>query len=192
MRVAASNTDTPPADEPKLVERAQRGDRRAFAVLIERYWDRLYRWLYHLCHDRHAAEDLTQDAFLKAFAGLRSFRAGTNFRAWLFRIAYNALLNYRRANGRYRPLAPDRVEVRRPGPDRQVLSREALTIVAKALRELPAGFRAALLLRAEERLSFRQIAAVLRTTEVTARWRVFKARQRLMEVIGPNLDGIEP
>src|SRR5229473_3918417 len=75
-------------EEHVLIHAAQKGDRDAFAVLVERYWDRLYRWLYHLTHNRHAAEDVAQETFLKAFAGLASFKAGTNFRAWLFRIAY--------------------------------------------------------------------------------------------------------
>lgn len=189
MRVAASNTDTPPADEPRLVECAQLGDRQAFAVLIQRYWDRLFRWLYHLSRDRHAAEDLTQEAFLKAFGNLNSFRAGTNFRAWLFRIAYNALLNQQRGAGRVRPLSSDQLPAHRPGPEQQVTGEETVAIVSSALRRLPREFRAALLLRADEGLSFRQIAGVLRTTEVTARWRVFKARQKLMEVVGPELDG---
>src|SRR5947209_8937028 len=87
-------------DEAALVRQAQQGDRQAFAVLVERYWDALYRWLYHLSHHRHTAEDLTQDSFLKAFAALSSFAAGTNFRAWLFRIAYNGFLNHRQTEGR--------------------------------------------------------------------------------------------
>ena len=66
-------------DEKRLVELAQGGDRQAFAVLIDRYWNSLYRWLYHLSHDRHTAEDLVQETLLKAFAGLSSFTldAGT-------------------------------------------------------------------------------------------------------------------
>jgi RNA polymerase sigma-70 factor (ECF subfamily) len=187
MHIAASNTGTPPADEPQLVDRAQRGDRKAFAVLIERYWDRLFRWLYHLSRDNHAAEDLTQDAFLKAFANLGLFRAGTNFRAWLFRIGYNALLNQQRTTGRVRPLSTDQLPAHRPCPEQQLAQQETLALVTRALKRLPREFRAALLLRAEEGLSFRQIAGVLRTTEVTARWRVFKARQKLLEVIGPEL-----
>src|ERR1700730_3836832 len=67
------------AEEERLIRAAQKGDRPAFAALVEVYWDRLYRWLYHLAHDRHTAEDLTQETFLKAFAGLHGFRAGTNF-----------------------------------------------------------------------------------------------------------------
>src|SRR5437016_5326683 len=79
----------PPESEDMLVQSAQQGDRQAFAVLVKHYWDRLYRWLYHLTHDRHAAEDLAQETLLKAFANLGRFRTGSNFHAWLFRIAYN-------------------------------------------------------------------------------------------------------
>ena len=85
------------AEEPELIRDAQLGDRAAFAVLVERYWDRLYRWLYHLTHDAHAAEDLAQETFLKAFAAINRFRVGTNFRAWLLRILTNTHINrYRR------------------------------------------------------------------------------------------------
>src|SRR5438105_7319383 len=77
-------------DEQVLIESAQHGEREAFAELVKHYWDRLYRWLYHLTHDRHLAEDLVQESFLRAFRALASFQAGTNFQAWLFRIAHNA------------------------------------------------------------------------------------------------------
>ena len=89
-----------PDEEERLIRAAQKGDRPAFAALVEGYWDRLYRWLYHLAHDRHTAEDLAQETFLKAFAGLHRFRAGTNFAAWLFRIAHNNFANRRRATAR--------------------------------------------------------------------------------------------
>src|SRR5262249_49803953 len=82
--------------EDELLRRAQRGDRESFAGLVAHYWDRLYRWLYHLTHNQHTAEDLVQETFLKAFAHLESFRRGSNFQAWLFRIAYNTFLNQRR------------------------------------------------------------------------------------------------
>src|SRR5262249_16994350 len=82
-----------PVQERAWVSAAQRGDRGAFAHLVEAYWPRLYRWLYQLTHDCHAAEDLAQEAFLKALAHLGRFQAGTNFRAWLFRIAHNTFAN---------------------------------------------------------------------------------------------------
>ena len=174
-------------EESDLILDAQAGDRQAFAGLVERYWDRLYRWLYHLTRDNHAAEDLAQETFLKAFAGLASFRPGSNFRAWLFRIAHNNFVNQRRAVRNNRQPLPADVPSAEDGPAEQALSREALQTLLRAVGKLPADFRSALLLRAEEGLSFREIADILGTTEQTARWRVFKARQKLMQVLAPEI-----
>lgn len=174
------------ADEHRLIVAAQRGDRPAFAQLVERYWDRLYRWLYHLTRDQHTAEDLVQESFLKAFAGLKKFQAGTNFAAWLFRIAHNNYANQYRASSRPREALPDNLSDSQPGPLDQAVSAEALHNLGRAIHRLPAEFRAALLLRVEEGLSFRQIAEVLDLTEETARWRVFKARQKLLSLLAPR------
>ena len=122
---------------------------------------------------------------LKAFAHLNSFRPGTSFQAWLFRIAHNALLNQRRSNRRTRHPFPDHVPALDAGPEVEVMSREALQQLARAVGRLPRDFRAAFVLRAEADLSFREIADALGITEETARWRVFKARQKLMEVLAP-------
>jgi RNA polymerase sigma-70 factor (ECF subfamily) len=175
-------------EENLLIHSAQKGDRQAFAVLVERYWDRLYRWLYHLTHHRHTAEDLAQETLLKAFANLSRYRIGGNFHAWLFRIAYNSFVTQWRSEGRARQAMPRHLRAQEEGPVEQVLTREALQLLARAVGRLPAEFRAAFLLRAEEGLSFRQIAEVLGTKEETARWRVFKARQKLMEVMAPELE----
>jgi RNA polymerase sigma-70 factor, ECF subfamily len=173
--------------ERKLVELAQGGDRQAFAMLADRHWNSLYRWLYHLSHDRHTAEDLVQETLLKAFAALSSFQAGTNFRAWLYRIAYNSFVSLRRAEGSVRERFPDYVPGLQQGPSEELISKEVLQAVARALGRLPREFRAALLLRVEERLPFREIGEVLEITEETARWRVFKARQKLMKSLASEL-----
>ena len=179
-------------EEHRLICCAQQGDRPAFARLVETYYDRLYRWLYHLAHDRHIAEDLTQETFLKAFAALAKFQAGSNFRAWLFRIAHNSWANHARSASRPRQPLPDDLPSQEEGPAEQAVSREALEQVAKAVARLPAEFRAAFLLRVEEGLSFRQIAGVLGLTEETARWRVFKARQKLLGLLNPDANGEKP
>jgi RNA polymerase sigma-70 factor (ECF subfamily) len=185
---APQSADRPSESEDNLVRRAQAGDRAAFADLVERYWERLYRWLYHLTHDRHTAEDLTQEAFLKVLAHLERFRAGTNFRAWLFRIAHNSFANHLRARTRQREPLPDDLADSDQGPVAALESRETLQGLARAVAGLPTEFRAALLLRVEEDLSFRQIADVLGLTEETARWRVFKARQKLLTSLGISLE----
>jgi RNA polymerase sigma-70 factor (ECF subfamily) len=186
--VEATVAAVTPIDEDQLIERARAGDRPAFAGLVEHYWDRLYRWLYHLTHDQHQAEDLAQEAFLKALAGLASFRPGTSFRAWLFRIAHNTFLNQQRGRKRVRLAFPENLPSPDEGPVEEALSRESLQLLARAVGRLPSDFRGAFLLRVEEDLSFRQIAEVLAITEETARWRVFKARQKLMEALAPQLD----
>ena len=185
---AFDDFETRPDEEQLLVLSAQKGDRQAFAVLIERYWDRLYRWLYHLTHHRHTAEDLAQEAFLKAFANLARFRTGSNFHAWLFRIAYNSFVNQWRGDARARQAFPQYVRTAERGPVDQLLSRETLQILARAVGRLPADYRAAFLLRVEEGLSFHAIGAVLGIKEETARWRVFKARQKLMNILAPELE----
>jgi RNA polymerase sigma-70 factor (ECF subfamily) len=177
-----------PNEEAEWIRAAQAGDRPAFARLVDRYWDRLYRWLYHLTRDRHTAEDLAQETFLKALAALASFRPGSNFRAWVFKIGHNNFVNHKRADRRTKhPLPEDAAAPEVGGPVDAAENREALELVAKAVAGLPSDFRSALLLRVEEGLSFREVAKVLGTTEETARWRVFKARQKLIKVLAPEL-----
>jgi RNA polymerase sigma-70 factor (ECF subfamily) len=193
MRLANSEpTPGRVADEHALIDRAQAGDREAFAVLVERYWNGLYRWLYHLTHDGHTAEDLAQEAFLKAYRGLASFRAGSHFRAWLFRIAHNSFLNQRRGAARCNQPVPEQVADSEAGPDEQAVQRETLQRLSQAVGRLPPEFRSAFLLRVEEGLSFREVAQVLGITEQTARWRVFKARQKLLTVLAPQAERKKP
>lgn len=196
-RAWAALADTDSSDrlatgETELIQQAQLGDRQAFAALVDRYWDRLYRWLCHLTHEQHTAEDVAQEAFLKAFKNLKAFQADTNFQAWLFRIAYNTFANQRRAASRVRQPFPEELPARESDPAELAMSREALQLLARAVGRLPSEFRAAFLLRADEGLSFREIADVLGTTEETARWRVFKARQKLLSVLAPQLDREQP
>lgn len=177
-----------PDEEAEWIRAAQGGDRSAFTCLVERYWDRLYRWLYHVTRDRHTAEDLTQETFMKVFAAVKTFRPGSNFRAWVFRIGHNNLVNHTRTERRAKHQLPEDVAASElGGAEETTANREALEAVGRAVAELPAEFRAALMLRVEEGLSFREVARVLGTTEETARWRVFKARQKLMKKLAPEL-----
>lgn len=186
------DTDSSPtptaSEEADWIRDAQTGDRAAFTHLIERYWDRLYRWLYRMTRDRHLAEDLTQETFLKALAAIGSFRPGSNFRAWVFKIGHNNFVNHKRADRRTKhPLPDDAMAPDTGSAEMATENRETLEAIAKAVADLPPDFRAALSLRVEQGLSFREVAQVLNTTEETARWRVFKARQKLLKVLPPDL-----
>jgi RNA polymerase sigma-70 factor, ECF subfamily len=174
--------------EQQLIRQSQAGDRQAFASLLDSYYSRINRWLYGLTGNRHTAEDLTQDVFLKAWAALPNFQ-GTGFRAWLYRIASNLLIDSRRGPRGVRPdQLPEGLTAREPGPIAVVLGREGQTVVMEACEKLPAKLRAAFLLRTQEELEFDEIARVLEITEETVRWRVFKARHMLLNELKAYLD----
>src|SRR5262249_11393795 len=144
------------------IRQAQAGDRQAFAALMGHYWSRIYRWLFGLTGNTHTAEDLTQDVFLKAWSALPSFQGTTGFRAWLFRIAGNHLIDNRRGPRfqRSQPL-PESLAAREPDPAATVLGRESLSVVQEACDRLPDKLKAAFLLRTQEELSFEEIGSIL-------------------------------
>jgi RNA polymerase sigma-70 factor (ECF subfamily) len=175
--------------EQTWLRQAQAGQREAFARLVDAYWPRIHRWLWGLTRNAHAAEDLTQDVFLKAWAKLDTFQAGTHFRAWLFRLACNSFLDSRRGP-RGLPVLPLPANAagRDPDPVATLCSREIQIHLDAALHRLPLKFRAPFLLRMQEELPFEEIGKALGLTKETARWRVFKARKRLLQDLGPLLD----
>lgn len=171
--------------ERDWVRRAAGGDRAAFALLVRRYWRPVRAWIYGMCHEYHTAEDLTQEAFLRAWTGLPGLAEPTAFRVWLFRIARNALLARRRAPRP--PAGPLPSDV--PGPAAEpitaLLEREGAAELRAAVDRLPAPLREAYLLWVEAAWPYAHIAQVLETTEETARWRVCEARKRLVRDLGP-------
>jgi RNA polymerase sigma-70 factor (ECF subfamily) len=176
-------------EEKQYILQAQAGDRQAFGVLVEHYWTPLYRWLHGQVRSVPLVEDLVQEAFLKAWEKRATFQAGTHFRAWLFRIASNCLIDHRRCRRNF-PLqaVPDTLPAREPGPVAEVLNRENQERLGVALARLPTGIRSAFLLRTQQGFSFREIAETLDLTEETARWRVFRARKLLLKELESCLE----
>lgn len=160
-----------------------RGDNQAFAHLVGRYKGPLYHWLCKLMRDAHAAEDLVQDTFVRAYQALGRLRPDTHLRAWLFRIAHNAYANWVRSRQGRNEVLPEAVADRGFGPELQAQGSESQARLEAALLKLPEEWRCALLLRTQEDMSFRELAQCLGATEETARWRVFKARQKLLDLL---------
>jgi RNA polymerase sigma-70 factor, ECF subfamily len=179
--------DILPSEETAWIESAQKGDRAAFAKIVDLYWDRLFRWLINITRDRNRAEDLAQETFLKALTALKSFQAGTNFRAWLFRIAHNNFVNLKRSEKRTKLSLKEDTPSTDINAERNFEDREAIAAVNTALESLSEDFRAALLLHVQEGLAYREVAKIVNTTEETARWRVYKARQKLLSLIPAEL-----
>jgi RNA polymerase sigma-70 factor (ECF subfamily) len=180
-------------DEAEQIARAQAGDRQAFACLVESYWGPVCRWLAMMLRQVHLAEDLTQEVFLKVWRGLPAFRQeGHSFRAWLFAVARNCLVDNRRATRAEQTGVPEGLAGRDPDPAEDTLTREGMALLAKACTRLPEHFRSAFLLWSQEGLSFAEVGQALGINEETARWRVFKARLRLVAELRGYLDRNKP
>jgi RNA polymerase sigma-70 factor (ECF subfamily) len=136
-----------------------------------------------LTGNSHAAEDLVQDTFVRAYQAITRLRPDTNLKAWLFRIAHNAYANWVRDRKGRNSILPAEVFDTRAGPEELAQENEANRDLQQAIDKLPEEWKAALLLRMQEDMAFREIALALGTTEETARWRVYKARQKLMETL---------
>lgn len=174
--------------ETEWVAAARLGNREAFAKLAGLHGDALFRWACHLAPDVNTAEDVVQETLLKAMTRLHQFQPGTNFRAWLFRIAFNTFANLMRARKKREQLHED-VPQKQPGLLEKLQKEESLRNLAVAIQNLPDDFRAALMLRVEGELSFKEVAEIVGTTEETARWRVFKARKLLLERVPQEAPG---
>ncbi len=163
-----------------LIRRILSGDRRAAQVLVERAYPVVYRMMKHLTSHREVAEDLTQQAFIKAWKGLPEFRADSSFVTWVRRIAYREYLHWRRDR-------PQDLHIRDdfPGVDALREGTERLVLEA-AIARLPEELRVTFVLVAVEELAVREAAIALEIPEGTVKSRMFTARKRLREYLQPS------
>jgi RNA polymerase sigma-70 factor (ECF subfamily) len=161
---------------------AATGDATPFATTVLVHWDAVYRLVYCLSGNTHDAEDLTQETFLRALDRSASFTPGTNLRAWLLRIASNAYFDLRRKRQRARidPLTHDPPGTA-PPPDHPLELAEQGELLRAALQELSETARLVFHLRAVEDLPFREVAAILGSSEEAARWHMHQARLKLVK-----------
>ena len=178
-------TSTNPTDS-RLVEDARRGDTSAYGELVQRYERRVLRVIGRFVRDRHLAEDLAQETFLRAFSRLGQFDTARRFGPWVFRIGMNLTLDYLRKQkrrGRWSLFSESPLE--RP-PDPAVDDpRGALDVkqeVRTVLEGIPEKYRTVLVLRDLENFSTAEIAAILERKEATIRWRLAEARQRFQKL----------
>lgn len=170
----------------ELVNRAKAGDQRAFAELFRRYRPRIYALALHLTGRPSDAEDITQDAFLRAFHRLETFEGRSQFFTWLYRIALHRAINVKRDRGKRRAVALDdpRIDaalaVDAPGDPRKALElRETYSELMAAFDTLSETLRTTVVLTTLQGLSHQEAAVVLNSTEGTISWRVHEARRKL-------------
>jgi RNA polymerase sigma-70 factor (ECF subfamily) len=185
--------------DQQLVERAQRGDKHAFELLVAKYQRRLGRLISRFVRNAAEAEDVTQDAFIKAYRALPAFRGDSAFYTWLYRIGINTAKNHLVAQGRRAPTSTpfdsDEAEDFEDAsllhevatPENELMSKQVVDVVNSSLQELPDDLRTALTLREIEGLSYEEIAEVMNCPIGTVRSRIFRAREAIAANLRPLL-----
>ncbi len=189
--------ESPGIDERALIQRCIAGDAAAFEPLVEKYRQRVWRLAYQVLHDREEAWDVAQEAFVRAFHSLSSFRGQSAFYTWLFRITVNVATDRHRQRGaQARAFGPERVTEEEwtrsmpdpgRGPDQEAARAEQRERIRRALDGLPPKARAIIMLSDVEGLSYREIAEVLNCPIGTVMSRLHNARKRLKGLLGPML-----
>ncbi len=190
---------TTEASDAQLVERVQRGDKRAFDLLVVKYQHKVLKLIGRLISNPTEAEDVAQDAFIKAYRALKSFRGDSAFYTWLYRIAINTAKNALVSKGR-RPADfnldmqdPEQYEMQarlREGdtPEGLLLTEEIRQTVQLAMQDLPEDLRTAISLRELDGLSYEEIAEAMDCPVGTVRSRIFRAREAIDKKLQPLLD----
>jgi RNA polymerase sigma-70 factor (ECF subfamily) len=184
--------------EAALVRRCQAGEADAFAELVAQHQDRLYNVIVRMCRHAADAEELAQEAFLRAFERIGQFRGGSRFYTWLFRVAVNLTISRRRRGGKVKfisltggdedaalnsaeAVAASTATRRTPGPEAAAMARETHDRVQQALGELDDDFRAVVVLRDIEEMDYGEIAEVLDVPVGTVKSRLHRGRCMLKD-----------
>ena len=182
-----------PAEDASLVQETLAGNQASFQLLVERYQDRVFALARHYTRNAVEVEDLVQDTFLKAYSRLATFQGQSSFFTWLYRIAVNTILDgiKRRSRSPVRavedpeaaggPDAPRLASPRIAGPSAGMEREEIARITHGILEEMPDIFRAVLVMREFEDLSYQEMAEVLQISIGTVESRLFRARARFKE-----------
>jgi RNA polymerase sigma-70 factor (ECF subfamily) len=167
-----------PQPDLSILRKAQKGDERAFSIIVRTYETPVYNYVLRLVGDRSLAEDLTQEVFLRVFQGLPRFSLRCKFTTWLFQVTKNRVLDELRAVER-RPRLSVALEDVPPLEvvDQPVERLEMIDAVWRAVNDLNVDLKMALLLRDVVGLSYNEIADSLEVTLATVKWRIFKARE---------------
>lgn len=192
-------TPTPDDTDQELVRRVQAGDQTAFNLLVLKYQHRVLKLVGRFVNDAAEAEDVAQEAFLKAYRALASFRGDSAFYTWLYRIAINTAKNAL-VSQRRRPVDFD-LDLQDPDqydrhaklkeadtPEGVLLTEEIRAVVEEAMEQLPEDLRTAIVLRELEGLSYEEIAEAMDCPVGTVRSRIFRAREAIDKKLKPLLE----
>ena len=188
------------AVDQKLVEKAQKGDKKAFGMLVEKYQRRLTRLLSRMVRDQSEIEDIVQDSFIKAYRAINNFRGDSAFYTWLYRIGINTAKNYLVKLGK-RPKAMNDVEIEDienfedaqdlrnlETPESSMMSSQIIISVNQTIESLPDELKEAISLREMDGLSYEEISDLMNCPIGTVRSRIFRAREAISEKLKPLIE----
>jgi RNA polymerase sigma-70 factor (ECF subfamily) len=176
--------------DDELIKKAQEGDTQAYDVLVRRYQRKIYFLAYRMVKGHDAADDIAQETFINAYFAIKSFKVGYSFFTWLYRICMNLSINYLKRQKFVIPesqfeeeASPLEREAAKTDPSEDYASKEIQAKIEKALDSLPPKFKAVLVLRLYEDLSYEEIAKALKISVGTVMSRIFRARERMQEML---------
>ena len=181
-----------------LIQRCLEGDSGNFRPIVEKYQGRLYRVIYGVVLDREAARDLAQEAFIKAYRSLHRFKGGSRFYTWLYRIAFNLALDFRKKKFKEfsveyeddwkQETAASFPNQRSERPDRRLMRAELYDKILEGLETLTPLQRTAILLREWEGCSYREISRIMNSSKGTVMSRLHYARDKLRKHLEKYLE----
>ncbi len=185
--------------DEELVKRVQAGDKTAFDALVRKYQHKIVNLVSRYVYDPSAAQDVSQEAFIKAYRGLSSFRGDSAFYTWLYRIAINTAKNHLVSQSRRTPdYEVDAQDAEQMGgesalkeyatPEGELLSEEIQAAVQRTIESLPEDLKTAITLRELEGMSYEEIAQTMGCPIGTVRSRIFRAREAIDRTLRPLLD----
>ncbi len=196
---AAEDLTPPPVEESVLVKRARQGDLGAYDELVRRYQERIYATVYHMTANHEDANDLAQEAFIKAFQALKSFKGGSSFYTWVYRIAVNKTINFLKQRKNKAQLSLDDVDfqaehdpdlvalISEKTPRREINLSELQEKLNTAMLKLSEPHRLVVTLHDVQGLSHEEIAEIMDCNIGTVRSRLFYARQQLQAYLSDYL-----
>jgi RNA polymerase sigma-70 factor (ECF subfamily) len=181
-------------EDRQLIQSARSGDEKAFEILLKKYRNLVYSVMVRMVRNPQEAEDLTQEAFIKAFGALQSFNDEYAFSTWLMKIASNNCIDFLRKKKLRTQSIDEPVKYkdesiqfelpdREPTPERKILDSERSRMINKAIEALPKSYREVIILRHKEEKSYEEIAELLQLPLGTVKARIFRAREMLNKSI---------
>jgi RNA polymerase sigma-70 factor (ECF subfamily) len=173
-------------DEKELIQKAKQGNLYSFELLVKRYQKNIYRLAFRMTKDHDSADDIAQETFVKAFTSIGSFKEEYKFYPWISRICVNLSINYlkrKKFTITESELSPQKLEDKEAitDPMNQMIRDELMDRINSSINQLPPPFKAVLILKVYEELSYEQIAKTLNISVGTVMSRLFRARERLQK-----------